>query len=50
MEFTGVDLPRWVKRFDVPFVPPGGLMNTLRALRGAIALQQDGDFLLYNLL
>lgn len=49
LRYMGVDLARWVKRFGVPLAPPAGLMNTLRALRGAIALQQDGgDFLTYH--
>ncbi|MGH0030800.1 MAG: 2-hydroxychromene-2-carboxylate isomerase [Myxococcota bacterium] len=49
LRYMGVDVPRWVKRFGVPFAPPGGLMNTLRALRGAVALQLDGgDFPAYH--
>lgn len=48
LRYMGVDVPRWVKRFDIPYRPPGVLMNTLRALRGAIAAQEDGDFPAYH--
>ena len=48
LRYMSVDLPRWVKRFGVPLKGPGGLANTLRALRGALAAQQDGTFETYH--
>jgi 2-hydroxychromene-2-carboxylate isomerase len=43
------DLPRWVKRYGVPFaMNPHFPVNTLKALRGAIVAQQEGVFDAYH--
>lgn len=43
------DVRRWVRHLGVPFQMPSVFpVNTIRALRGAIAALEDGSFVAYN--
>jgi 2-hydroxychromene-2-carboxylate isomerase len=48
--YMAIELRRWAARYNVPFKPnPYPFMaNTLRLMRGAVAAQQLGYFLLYH--
>jgi 2-hydroxychromene-2-carboxylate isomerase len=43
-----LDLPRYVRRYGVPFAfPPGFPINTKHLMRGAVAAAEDGGFAAY---
>lgn len=47
--YMAKDIPRWVRRYGVPFVfNPNFPMNTLHAMRAALAAQELGAFPAYH--
>jgi 2-hydroxychromene-2-carboxylate isomerase len=43
------DLPRWARHYGIPFAfNPSFPMNTLQAMRGALAAQEQGSFPAYH--
>jgi 2-hydroxychromene-2-carboxylate isomerase len=47
--YMAKDIPRWVRRYGVPFTfNPSFPINTLHAMRGALAAQEQGAFPAYH--